>query len=309
MIEKRPKLRLRKQVIISIPVLLLIVTLTTFLVLNRNNKNEYTVSPNDVATALTDEIVGTKLSELKTISNFGDRIDKRQKDNTIIYYASLYDVKIDVALDTVHTLTNNYTDPTFLEKNIIGGTNIINRIGSLESFEAGVVYFIKDFYSYPERYNKTISEVRNSEYPNPVTKVVSSDGNIYMDNGMTFEQYMAKISNLFGIDPSLALAICYQESGIKKSGLFTISNNIGGHKGYDGWMSFPTLEAGVIHHVITLKNLYNKFNIDPKDQNNISVLSGIYVHGVPGTIADHWLSKVLYFKEDINSKDLFNPNK
>lgn len=309
MIKKRHKLRLRKQVIICLPVLLFITVLSSFIVLNQKHTYASEVSPYEVASTPSSDMGGIKLSELKAISNLNKLIETRKKDNTIIYYANIYHVNVDIALDVVHNLTNNYTNQLFLDTNVIGTPDQVARYGSFKNFEAGVVFFIRDFYVYPERYGHTIEEVRLEPDPIPVSKQVSEDGNIYMDNGLTFEQYMGKICNLFDIDPSLALAISYQESGIKKSGLFTISNNIGGHRSYEGWMNFPTLESGIIHHVLTIRSLYSKFNIDVNDPNNVALLSGVYVHGVYGNVASHWLEKVLYFQEKIKEEDLFTIDK
>lgn len=305
--SKRHKLRLRKQVIISIPIMLFIMIISAFIYMNKKETYSSEISPYEVAATPSSELVGTKLSELEPIVNLDKMIELRQKDNTVIHYAKAYKLKIDVTLDMVHNLTNNYTDPQFLATNVIGGPTKL--YSAFDSFEAGVVYFIKDFYTYPERYGTTIEAVRLEPDVIATTKTVAEDGNIYMDNGLTFEQYVGKISRLFNLDPSLVLAICYQESGIKTSGLFTNSNNIGGHRGYDGWMRFPTLEAGVISHTLTVKGLYTKFNIDASDPNNVALLSGIYVNGSYGTVADHWLGKVQYFQSVINEKDLFSINK
>lgn len=309
MTKKRPRLRLRKQIIISLPIALFVILISTFLVINQKRTFANEVSPYEVAATPSNDIEGIKLSELKTIANLNNMIETRQKDNTVIYYANAYHVNVDVALEVVHQYTDNYTNPTFLTTNVIGNDNIVAKCGSFTSFEAGIVYFIRDFYVYPDKYGRTIEEVRLEPDPVATPKQVSSDGKIYMDNGLTFEQYVGKISRLFGLDPSLVLAVTYQETGIMTSGLFTISNNIGGHRGYAGWMNFPTLEAGVIYHVLTIRNLYTKFSIDVNDPNQAALLSGIYVNGVYGQVADHWLGKVLYFQEKINEQDLFTINR
>lgn len=304
---KRHKRRLRKQVLIIIPILLFIIVLSGFLFINRKTSYSNEVSPYEVAANYSDETPGVLLSEIEPIVNLGKTIELRQKDNTVIYYANAFKLNLNVILDVVHNLTNNYTSEAFLNTNIIGSDAIIAANGSFASFEAGVAYFARDIYRYPEKYGKTIEEVRTDE--TSTIKAIAEDGKIYMDNGLTFEQYVGKISNLFGMNPSLVLAITYEETGIMTSNLFRNSNNIGGHRGYDGWMNFTTLEAGVIAHVLSIRSIYSRFGIDVNDPNATALFSGVYVNGVYGDTAYSWLGKVEYFQTKINEKDLFTIEK
>ena len=90
-----------------------------------------------------------------------------------------------------------------------------------------------------------------------------------MDNGLTFEQYVGKISDLYEIDKAFVLAIINLESGYQSSYLFTNMNNVGGHRGLGGtWKSYTTLEAGVLAHVLSVKNIADKNNIDAKEMTN-----------------------------------------
>ena len=126
-----------------------------------------------------------------------------------------------------------------------------------------------------------------------------------MNNGMTFEQYVGHISNLFGVDPATALAISYHEAGIKTSALFQTKNNIGGHKGLNGWKSFTTLEAGIIGHVISVRNIAARAGGDLNTYEGLTAFSSIYVNGHVGNPSMHWTDKVTYFRNQINTKDLF----
>ena len=87
------------------------------------------------------------------------------------------------------------------------------------------------------------------------------EGKVYLSNGLTYEQYLGKICDEFNIDKELVLAISYLETGYLKSGLFTYSNNVGGQRGYNGWLKYPTLEAGIIGHVISVKAILDNYNI------------------------------------------------
>lgn len=306
MTTKRPKLRLRKQVLICLPIIILLITLVTGLAINKNKYFSKEINKNNqMANANIED--GPNLSDLEYIKEFTKMIENRQKDNTVIYYAENFKLDIDKTLEIAHRLTDNYENKEYQKTNVIANKTLAKKIGSFKSFEAGVVYFVRDLYRYPERYGSSINEIRLDE--TPTTKRNIKNGVIYMDNGLTFEQYLGKICDLFEIDKSIALAIVHEETGVMTSALFNKSNNIGGQRGYDGWMRFTTLEAGVISHVVSLKALTDKYNIDMKSPNAVAKLSGIYVKGNINSYSDSWTGKVLFFKNKIDQKDLFTIKK
>ncbi len=304
--KNRPKLRLRRGVIISIPVILLISIITIGIVTltNRQYKSEVDpiiqTSPNIEAS----EDQSFDLDENIYLQNLNNYLNLRQKDNTVIYYANMFKLNIDRVLEIAHSLTNNYQDPTYLSNNVIATERYRYGIGPFSSFEAGVIYFVRDIYRYPERYGTSFEEIRRDNSITVNNNYVN--GTLYMSNGLTFEQFYGRICDQFGVNKSIALGIVYQESGIKTSSLFKNSNNIGGLKGYDGWMRFPTLESGVIAHVLSVKKLVDQFGIDMNNPNAIGNLSGIYVHGDINSYAEEWTNKVTYFRSVIDSKGLFN---
>lgn len=305
MTKKRHKYRLRKQVIICIPVLLFIIILSTFLIINR--QEVFTPKASGTAKAVepkasieVDDVVS--LSDRDFFVNLSNMTEERQKDNTVIYYAQKFKLNVDKTLEIARRLTKNYQDEKFIATNYIPASSKKAKAQTFNSFEAGIIFFIRDIYRYPERYGTTYEEIRASEDIN--TNRIMSDGYIYLD-GLTFQQYLGRICDLFGIEKSLALAISYHESGILKSNLFVNSNNIGGQKGYEGWMKFPTLEAGTISFVLSLKNIIETYEVDLNSELKIFNLSGPYVYGTKTKTDEHWASKVSYYKEKIEEQDLF----
>lgn len=307
--KKRHKLRLRKQVIMCIPIAIILTITVIGIIINKNNVFKSVVdTKKEIATEkFINDNDSKSFSESEFVVSLNKMIEKRQKDNTIIYYAQTFKLNIEKTLEIAYKLTDTYENEAYKKHNVIATSKWQKKIGSFNSFEAGVIYFVRDLYRYPERYGATIEEIRTSE--EPTLKKVSKDGNIYMDNGQTFEQYLGRIADLFGIEKSVVLAISYQEAGIKTSNLFRNSNNIGGHRGYSGWMKFTTLEAGVISHVLSIKSLTDKNNIDLSSPTGISSLSGIYVNGNMSKPAASWTEKVTIFVNKINQKDLFNEKK
>ena len=306
MTKKRHKLRLRKQVIMSIPIVLFFIIIATFFAINRKNvfaskgsgtaKIIETKSSNEV-----DDIIN--LSERDIFVDLADASQLRTKDNTVIYYAQKFKLNVDKTLEIAHNLTNNYQDEEFNQNFIIATDQYKSKIKPFNSFEAGIVFFVRDLYRYPQRYGATIEEIRTSEEIDASRTI--KDNIIYLD-GLTFYQYLGKISDLYGIDKELGLAISYQETGILTSKLFVNSNNMGGQKGSNGWMRFPTLEAGIISFVLSLKNIIESYEVDMTREDSIYLLSGPYVNGTTSIISTSWAEKVTYFKNKIHEQDLFS---
>lgn len=307
MTKKRHKLRLRKQVIMCIPVLIFIITVAVFVAIDR--ENIFAVRSSGIAKIVTTKISApktiddvVKLSERPFFVNLNNLTEIRQKDNTVIYYAQKFKLNVKKVLELAHTYTNNFEDQTFNQTYVIAPENDKNSMGPFSCFEAGVIYFVRDIYRNPEKYGSTLAEIRVSDDVD--TQRIMVDNIINID-GLTIYQYLGKISEMFGVEKSLALAISFHETGILKSNLFVNSNNLGGQKGYDGWMKFPTLEAGIIAYVLSLKNIITTYEVDMTDPNAIYLLSGPYVNGTKTKYSEHWAEKVTYFKNKIEEQDLF----
>ena len=308
------RLRLRKQVIYLLPVVILLTLLSLTIIISRNNTlgAEVTNQENLASQKIEDAPVNTdfQLSDLKYFQEFYKFVEERQKVNTVIYYASIFKLDIDKTLEIAYKYTNNFQDETFNKNFVIGPKAIKKSKGSFPSFEAGVAYFARDLYRYPERYGSSIYEIRLDE--TPTLKAKDKKGNIIMDNGLTFEQYVGHICNLFEIDPAFTLAIINLESGYQSSSLFVNKNNVGGHRGIGGtWKSYTTLEAGVLAHVLSVKNIADKNNIDAKEMTDdeIYAFSGTYVTGSAAKPSSSWTGKVTKIKENISKKDLFTIKK
>ena len=299
---KRPKLRLKKQVIVAIPVLLVLIIFTIGMVYNRTHVYSSSVEMKEEYAKL--ELKDTiELSDLEFIKNVTNNIENQKRDNTIVYYASKFKLNIDKTLEIAHNYTNNYTNDIFIKNNIIGPESVVKDQTKFDSFEAGAVYFIRDLYRSPDKYGTTEREIVTSK---EVTVANNRKGyTVYLDSGLTFTQFLGHIADLYGVDKSIALAIVYEESGYTGSGLFRNSNNIGGLRGSSGWNKYPTLEAGTICYILTLRSLANRSHVDFKSNDAIPKLSGIYVYGNSSKVADSWVAKVTKFRNGINQKDLF----
>ena len=164
---KRHKLRLRKKVIKYIPVILLLLILSIVTIINGSKAlaSEITAKPVEASTPKKDNSNGKKLSDYINLNSFNETIEKRQKDNTVIYYANVFKLNIDKTLELAHKFTNDFEDEQFNKTFVIGPKKVKNKLGSFKNFEAGVVYFVRDLYRYPEKYGSSINEIRTSESP------------------------------------------------------------------------------------------------------------------------------------------------
>lgn len=310
--KKRTKLRLRKQVLISFPIAIVLSVLAVYYIVSQNTlyaqevEKGNTLSNNIISTpGVQGEKKESILSNNKYINKYREISKKNEKDNMIASYARLYNLNVDKAVEIARKLTDDYSDETYNKTYIITTSTYKPVTGEITSYEAGIIFYIKDLFTYPERYGSSIAEMRVTEIPQTNRKY-NENGDIIMQNGMTFEQYVGKISDLFGVDKSTSLAISYHEAGVKTSNIFQNKNNIGGHKGLNGWKAFMTLEAGIIGHVLAIRNISEKHGVDISTPEGLNAFSSVYVNGYLGAPNAHWYEKVSYFKNLIDSKDLFS---
>ena len=298
--KKKKHLRLKKEVLICIPIALVIALVFGLGLINKNNVLSSVVNKVNTSSETTEKI---SIKEIKLFNDLNKNLEIRKKDNTIIYYAQKFNLNVNKVLEIAHNYTNNYTSEMYIIDHIIGPESVKQKMGSFKSEEAGIIYFVRDIYRSPSRYGVTSEEIKKElvvdQYKNRV------DGKVYLSNGLTYEQYLGKICDELNVDKELALAISYLETGYLKSNLFNLSNNVGGQRGSGGWLKYPTLEAGIIGHVITVKALIENNGIDTTSPNAIRDLSSIYVNGHANNPSDSWTSKVTIIKNRISEKDLF----
>ena len=300
--QKKFSLKLRKEVLISIPIALFFaVLLTIALVSNKKadlqtTKKVEVTSENFLDTSMNEN--SKSFSDTDFIKNYVDFKNKRMIDNTIAYYAEQFHLDKAKVVEIARRLTNNYEREDYKTT-----FSVKQGEGTFSSYEAGIVYFVRYLYRSPANYGSSSAEIGDRGIVTTATNKV--DGHIRLDNGLTYEQFLAKIADLYGINKTLALAIVYEESGIMTSSLFRNSNNMGGLRGGSGWLQFPSLEAGTICYIFTLKNLLERSGLDSNQESSIYALSGIYVHGNAADPSADWSGKVLHFMQRINANKVF----
>ena len=300
--QKKSILKLRKEVLISIPIALLLAVLVSVLLFSNKKANMESTKKVEVKSEkFIDDSMdeNTKsFSDTDFIKDFAEFKKKRKIDNTIAYYAELFHLDTAKVVEVARGLTNNYEREDY-------NTNFSIKQGDgvFNSYEAGIVYFVRYLYRSPSSYGTTSAEIGDRGIVTTNNNKV--DGHIRLDNGLTYEQFLGKISEMYGVNKTLALAIVYEESGIMTSSLFKNGNNMGGLRGGSGWLKFPSLEAGTICYVFTLKNLLERSGLDSNQESSVYALSGIYVNGNSSMPSDDWSSKVLHFMQRIEANKVF----
>ena len=202
-------------------------------------------------------------------------------------------------LELVKELTDDFTNEKYINSYIIGDS----IDDEFKNEEAGIVYFIRDLSRYPQKYNVNETDIKlNIDVERDKT---FENGTFKLQNGLTYEQFLGYICDLYDVDKNVVLAISYLESGYLKSYLATNKNNFGGQRSGGVWLEYPTPEAGIIGHVMTIRALTKGYNIDLGEPGSIRELSAIYVYGNPSKPSESWTSKVSFLAEQNKTKELF----
>ena len=300
--EYKPKLRLRKQVIYAIPIAISFTLILFLTIAFLNRKSHVELQNNTLLLSSNQEEVEEKGIDLSFLGSIKQNLEDRRIDNTIGYYARRFKLDETKVIKKAHELTDNYHSDYYLQTfNIPDGPN---DTYVAKSQEAGIVRYVKNVSSYPERYGLVYEDIHLTD-ERDTERTYNDKNQIVMTNGDTFEQYVAKISNLFEIDPALSLAIIYNESGRCKSTLFKVNNNVAGMRAVYGWARYPTLEAGVIAFVLNLRGLLNIYQYDVNTDEGVLALSSVYVNGYEGNPAYVWYDNVTKIRNEINNSDLF----
>ena len=106
--KKRHKLRLRKQVIMCIPIAIILTITVIGIIINKNNVFKSVVdTKKEIATEkFINDNDSKSFSESEFVVSLNKMIEKRQKDNTIIYYAQTFKLNIEKTLEIAYKLTD-----------------------------------------------------------------------------------------------------------------------------------------------------------------------------------------------------------
>lgn len=215
--------------------------------------------------------------------------ERRIIDGYFEEYCSYFNLDANKVIEIARGLTNDYETSL--------NDHIENEILHFEDIETSVMVFVYELQRLRKNsifgeFGTSLEELRISD--DIITLRVDEENEKYVSNGMTFNQYLSKISDMLGTDKIYLLSICYHETGRLKRELARYKNNFGGLGGVGNFYSYNTPEAGIIAYCITLKK-YEKFNFQ-----SLEKLSGKYVLGNETLVDQVWVDDVTSLHEEIS---------
>ncbi len=209
-------------------------------------------------------------------------------DSYLTTYAKYFNFDADKVIAFARNLTKNYTIPF---KDINNCDNYNDK-----DIETNCMIFCHqilrdDLYASLEDLGYSKEDfLKNNE----ITTI--NDDLTLKDSNLTFYQFFGKVCDMIDIDKTYALPICLHETSHLNSRLLRVQNNVGGLRNEDGeHFTYASPEAGIIAFCRNLKR-YDKMNI-----NNITELSGMYVHGDINKPDHKWAKSVASLHEVISN--------
>lgn len=198
---------------------------------------------------------------------------QKEEEKFINEFSAIYSLDSDVVYSILSELTDNFTSSEYLNENKIGNLTKESTYGNSATKEKALLIAIKSLYvSYPD-YGYSYDEINTG---------------IKHQSNLTYEQQIAKYSDIMGVDHILMYAIARAETGFSSS-LFINNHNPGGIRYGSSWASFPSCEAGFAEHsLLILKyNLNGKYTpaqiganyaptSDPSNNHWVSLVTQIY---------------------------------
>lgn len=287
-IKKEDSLKLRKSKKLNIKKIKrlaigtgIIAICSSMLLINVYGKNRKVLTPSndDINTFPIEYTTNENKDETNVLDD-----EQVKQQNYINKYCDIYGLKEDVVTKLYNENRQHFKDISYLNNS---GFKYYNE-------ELEILMFIRHMYQKPEDFNVNINQIKNN---NKINTEINE------------EQIVKYYSDLFHIDPTLVLAIEYQESSSNgkryASDVYLNNNNPAGliSPTTGSFWSFPSKESGIIEHIYQLKKYYIdkgkttpeqiKENYAPDNASND-----------PNNYNLYWVSNVKSLMEEIES----NPN-
>ena len=188
----------------------------------------------------------------------------------IAFYSKVFQVDDETIANKIYEMINN--NPTDFDNNILNGVEY-------ESQEQAIARTIADIALFPENYNLT-EDIYVEEY--------ELDG--YLP-----EELIYKFSEVIGVNPNIALAVAYGESGTDLDSYnFTTNYNVAGlHRRTgdpspstsEGYVIFKNPADGLFRFILVLHD--NFYVTEDSDRSKINSMATTYCE-----VPDHWRSLV-----------------
>lgn len=165
-----------------------------------------------------------------------EKIDKVKKEceESINLYSSVYNIKSEVVKKIVSDYTNNFSNKDFINK------KTINDGEKHDSFDYEIIMLVSHLNDYPEEFGYDYSSIRKE------------DINSNLDN-FTIREFVNRTSTALNVDPMLSLSIACAESGYFEAGIATNNRNPFSLRSSGDFYTFDNIYEGIAEGIINLK--------------------------------------------------------
>lgn len=255
-----------------------------FLEQKKDNENEIEIS----------------VHEIKQVENKEEMTVANECSKYIYKYCQIYNGNYNEIYQKFNQLTNNGTDPKFLETNNVPGTEFLRQERSYPTLELGMFCFVRAITQKPKLFQMDQESVfEEHNYDDSMYSVED----IYIDCCSIFPH----------VEPEFALAIAYQETECFTSNAFLNYNNPAGYKPNGVLARFDNRTEGILE---CLSNYEFRYFIDSKlDPNGVDIISQFANKHTPiedtqdqNNLNVHWIPNVTYFYNQL-SQDIYSIQK
>lgn len=198
-------------------------------------------------------------------------LDFTSTEDMISFYSKVFELDENVISNTINNIIEQDSD-AFYEDNIINGIEYNSR-------EEAILRTVRDIYTNSSNYNLNRDEIHTE----------------YELNDLSPEEFIYKFSHVIGINPNIALAVAYSESGRSLSSHNFLTNyNVAGlhpREGYnrpttrEGYVIYQNMADGLLDFVIIL---HDNFYVTEEDGiDRINTMSRSY-----SEVPSHWRNLV-----------------
>lgn len=205
-------------------------------------------------------------------------------ENYLQEYCSYFNFDSEKVITIARNLTNNFENEIIIA---VGNKEVVSN-----SNETMAMFLVWDLYKNSTDYSLTREELTISDEINHLN--YNEEGNIILRNGLTFSQFMGKVSDSVEGDRSFTLAVSNLESKKQTSDQAIENNNFGGWRYTEEYLTFPSPEAGVIYHCMMFEKKCQTWNYA-----NIYEFSGLYTQKDKTKPNYTWVENVLGFQHII----------
>ena len=165
-----------------------------------------------------------------------EKIDKVKKEceESINLYSSVYNIKSEVVKKIVSDYTNNFSNKDFINN------KTINDGEKHDSFDYEIIMLVSHLNDYPEEFGYDYSSIRKENI------------NSNLDN-FTIREFVNRTSTALNVDPMLSLSIACAESGYFEAGIATNNCNPFSLRSSGDFYTFDNIYEGIAEGIINLK--------------------------------------------------------